>query len=156
MYQGMATASSFARSCPGTTFENSDFLVTAAQRKRLALSCCTVGFLLADLGVLVGRQEMLASVSACSLHGGIQLPQIPSAMSLFCHCPHQGVFVRMQCRERGIPGGCSPHSCLSKGTTLWGICSFSIHHKWDVQRNRCGVKFLSWENPMFHSIEGLL
>lgn len=25
---------------------------------------------------------MLASVSACSLHGGIQLPQIPSAISL--------------------------------------------------------------------------
>lgn len=108
-----------------------------AQRKRLVLSSCTVGlFLLAELGVLVGRQEMLASVSACSLHGGIQLPQIPSAMSLSCHCPHQGAFVRMQCRERGIPGGCSPHSCLSKSITLWGTCSFSIRHKWDAQRQQ--------------------
>lgn len=57
-------------------------------------------FLLADLGILVGMEEMLTSASVCSHCSGIQLPQIPSVLLLSRHCPQQDTVVGMQYRER--------------------------------------------------------
>lgn len=156
-YQGTATALLFARSCPGTAFENADFLVTAAQRKRPVLSGCSAGFLSPELGILVGREETLASVSACSLRGGIQLPQILSAVSLSCHSPHQAAFSRMQCRETGMHGDAHLALACQKAQQPFGVSApFLYITNGMFKDNRCGVKVLSWENPMSHSIEGLL
>lgn len=66
-----------------TAIANADFLATAAQgpgRAPILSGCTVVSFLSAELGVMVGTQEMLTSASACSYRGGIQVPQVPSVL----------------------------------------------------------------------------
>lgn len=97
---------------------------------------------------------MLASVSACSLHWNSVAPNsfcnvtVLSLSSSGCICQDAGkgasqgdAHLTLACQKAQHFGVFTPFLYLTNGI---------------FKGNRCGVKFLSWENPMFHSIEGLL
>lgn len=97
-----------------------------------------------------GRRCWLQSLLAA--YSGIQLPQIPSAVSLSCH-----FFIRVYLSEKGTSQG-DAHLTLAcqKAQPFEVSAPFLYVTNGMFKDNRCGVKILSWENPMFHSIEGLL